>query len=128
MSSNATTRIINQTTSLQLIKNNGDDVTANATFYVNGVALTSNTFTKNQVGVYLIEAKYNGVKAENTVEVTYHDGSLIAFKSNVMVEDYTGVWCGNCPRIVEALSLASQQLGANSNQLIARTYLQYTYR
>lgn len=118
LSSNATTRIINQTTSLQLIKNNGDDVTANATFYVNGVALTSNTFTKNQVGVYLIEAKYNGVKAENTVEVTYHDGSLIAFKSNVMVEDYTGVWCGNCPRIVEALSLASQQLGANSNQLI----------
>ena len=118
LSSNETTRIVNQTTTLRLIKNNGADVTAQATFYVNGVALTANTFTKSQVGVYVVEAKFNGVEAENTVEITYHDGSLIAFKSNVMVEDYTGVWCGNCPRVVEALSQASVQLGANDNQLI----------
>lgn len=118
LSSNETSRIINQTTTLRLIKNNGVEVTAEATFYVNGVALTSNTFTKSQVGTYVVKAKYNGVDAENSVAVTYHDGSLIAFKSNVMVEDYTGVWCGNCPRVVEALSQASQQLGANSNQLI----------
>ena len=49
LSSNATTRIINQTTTLNLVKNNGDDVTADATFYVNGVALPSNSFTKNEV-------------------------------------------------------------------------------
>lgn len=118
LSSNATTRIINQSTTLRLIKNNGDDVTAEATFYVNGVAIPSNTFSKNEVGVYLVEAKYNNVDSENTIQITYHDGSLIAFKSNVMVEDYTGVWCGNCPRVVEALELASQQLGANEDQLI----------
>ena len=118
LSSNATTRIINQSTTLQLIKNNGDDVTAEATFYVNGVAIPSNTFSKNEVGVYLVEAKYNNVDSENTIQITYHDGSLIAFKSNVIVEDYTGVWCGNCPRVVEALELASQQLGANEDQLI----------
>lgn len=118
LSSNETTRIINQTTTLHLVKNNGDEVTDETTFYVNGVALTSNTFIKNEVGVYLVTAKYNGVAAENSVEVTYHDGSLIAFKSNVMVEDYTGVWCGNCPRVVEALEQASQQLGANNDQLI----------
>ncbi len=118
LSSNETTRIINQTTTLHLVKNNGDEVTDETTFYVNGVALTSNTFIKNEVGVYIVTAKYNGVAAENSVEVTYHDGSLIAFKSNVMVEDYTGVWCGNCPRVVEALEQASQQLGANNDQLI----------
>lgn len=118
LSSDETTRIINQTTTLRLVKNNGEDVTDATTFYVNGIALPANTFTKSEVGVYLVEAKYTGVAAENTVEVTYHDGSLIAFKSNVMVEDYTGVWCGNCPRVVEALEQASQQLGANDNQLI----------
>jgi thiol-disulfide isomerase/thioredoxin len=118
LSSNETTRIINQTTTLHLVKNNGDEVTDETTFYVNGVALPSNTFIKNEVGVYLVTAKYNGVAAENSVEITYHDGSLIAFKSNVMVEDYTGVWCGNCPRVVEALEQASQQLGANDDQLI----------
>ena len=118
LSSNETTRIINQTTTLRLVKNNGEEVTNATTFYVNGVALPSNTFTKSEVGVYLVEAKYNGVASENTVEVTYHDGSLIAFKSNVMVEDYTGVWCGNCPRVVVALDQASQQLGTNEEQLI----------
>lgn len=118
LSSNETTRIINQTTTLRLVKNNGEEVTNATTFYVNGVALPSNTFTKSEVGVYLVEAKYNGVASENTVEVTYHDGSLIAFKSNVMVEDYTGVWCGNCPRVVVALDQASQQLGTNEDQLI----------
>ena len=118
LSSNETTRIINQTTTLRLVKNNGEEVTNATTFYVNGVALPSNTFTKSEVGVYLVEAKYNGVASENTVEVTYHDGSLIAFKRNVMVEDYTGVWCGNCPRVVVALDQASQQLGTNEEQLI----------
>ncbi len=118
LSANETTRILNQTTTLKLIKNDGEDVTNEADFYVNGVLLDSNTFTKDVVGVYNIEAKYSGFNATNTLEITYHDGSLVAFKSNVMVEDYTGVWCGNCPRVVEALSLASQQLGANNNQLI----------
>lgn len=118
LSSNETTRILNQTTTLKLIKNNGEEVTSQTTFYVNGEALTSNTFTKSEVGVYLVEAKFNGISAENSVEVTYHDGSLIAFKSNVMVEDYTGVWCGNCPRVTVALEQASQQLGTNDDQLI----------
>ena len=118
LSSNETSRIINQTTTLRLTKNNGEEVTDEATFYVNGTALSSNTFSKNTVGVYLVEAKFKGIEAENTIEITYHDGSLISFKSNVVVEDYTGVWCGNCPRVVEALSLASQQLGANNDQLI----------
>jgi hypothetical protein len=118
LSSNETSRIINQTTTLRLTKNNGEEVTTEATFFVNGVEIPSNSFTKNTTGIYLVEAKFNGVEAENTVEITYHDGSLITFKSNVMVEDYTGVWCGNCPRVVEALNLASQQLGDNNNQLI----------
>ena len=48
LSSNETTRIINQTTTLRLVKNNGEEVTNATTFYVNGVALPSNTFTKNE--------------------------------------------------------------------------------
>lgn len=118
LASNETTRIINQTTTLKLFKNNGEEVTDDAVFYVNGVVLSANEFTKDEVGVYLVEAKYEGINAANTLEIIYHDGSLIAFKSNVLVEDYTGVWCGNCPRVVEALNLTSLQLGANEDQLI----------
>lgn len=118
LSANQTSKIINQSTTLKLVKNNGENVTSEADFYVNGVKIESNSFTKNEVGTYLIEAKYKGFEANNTIEIVYHDGTLISFKSNVLVEDYTGVWCGNCPRVVHALDIVDQQLLDNKDQLI----------
>lgn len=118
LSAEENTRIINQTTTLKLAKNNGEDITTQAEFFVNGIKIDANTFTKNEVGTYFITAKYKGIESENIVEIIYHDGSLVSFKSNVMVEDYTGTWCGNCPRVVHALDIVDQQLGANKDQLI----------
>lgn len=118
LSADQSTKIINQTTTFKLLKNNGEDVTELTTFYVNDVEIDGNTFTSSQIGTFIVKAKYAGYDALNSLEVIYHDGSLVSFKSNVMVEDYTGVWCGNCPRVVQALELASQQLAENSDQLI----------
>lgn len=118
LSANENTRIINQATTLKLVKNNGEDITVQAEFFVNGIKIDSNTFIKNEIGTYIITAKYKGIESDNNVEIIYHDGSLVSFKSNVMVEDYTGTWCGNCPRVVHALEVADQQLGENKNQLI----------
>jgi thiol-disulfide isomerase/thioredoxin len=118
LSSDQNTKIINQSTTLKLVKNNGEDVTAQAEFFVNGGKITTNVFSKQDVGSYIITSKYKGIESSNTLEIIYHDGSLISFKSNVLVEDYTGVWCGNCPRVVHALELADQQLGINKNQLV----------
>lgn len=118
LSADENTRIINQATTLKLVKNNGEDITTQAEFFVNGIKIESNTFSKDEVGTYIITAKYKGIESENNVEIIYHDGSLITFKSNVMVEDYTGTWCGNCPRVVHALEVADQQLGENKSQLI----------
>ena len=118
LSADQSTKIINQTTTFKLQKNNGENITDNTVFYVNGTMINGNTFTTDQVGTYFVEAKYLGFDAVNSLEIIYHDGSLVSFKSNVMVEDYTGVWCGNCPRVSYALELASQQLDANSDQLI----------
>ena len=118
LSADQSTRIINQTTTFKLQKNNGENITANTVFYVNGTMINGNTFTTDQVGTYSVEAKYLGFDAVNSIEIIYHEGSLVSFKSNVIVEDYTGVWCGNCPRVSYALELASQQLDVNSDQLI----------
>lgn len=112
------TKIINQTTTLTLKKGSGEDVTAESEFYVNGQKIDNNTFVKSETGTYIISAKYKQFDSDNQIELVYHDGSLVTFKSNVLVEDYTGVWCGNCPRVVHALDLAATQLGSNSNQLI----------
>ncbi len=118
LTANESTRVINQTTTLKLLKNTGEDITSQAVFYVNGEALDSNQFTKNETGTFIVTAKYNEFDADNSLEIIYHDGSLISFKSNVLVEDYTGVWCGNCPRVVYALEQADTQLGENKSQLI----------
>ncbi len=31
------------------------------------------------------------------------------FKKNVLIEDYTGTWCGNCTRVAHAIDLVSNQ-------------------
>ena len=118
LSVDQSTKIINQTATFKLQKNNGEDVTNQADFFVNGLALESNSFTTSLEGTYVVKATYQGIESFNTIDIIYHDGSLVAFKSNVLVEDYTGVWCGNCPRVVHALDLADQQLGTNKDQLI----------
>lgn len=118
LSADQTTKIVNQTITFKLQKNNGENVTDSAVFFVNGEQIDGNTFSSNQVGTFTVKARYSEFDAANTLEVIYHDGTLVSFKSNVMVEDYTGVWCGNCPRVSYALELASQQLDINNDQLI----------
>jgi len=43
------------------------------------------------------------------VTVNFHDGSEINFVKRVLIEDYTGTWCGNCPRVAHAIELAKEQ-------------------
>lgn len=66
LSADQSTRIINQTTTFKLQKNNGENITANTVFYVNGTMINGNTFTTDQVGTYSVEAKYLGFDAVNS--------------------------------------------------------------
>lgn len=81
---------------------NGDDITSESTFYVNGELLVGNTFTSSTVGDYTITSKYSGVTS-NPITVTFHDGSQVNFRKRVLIEDYTGTWCGYCTRVAYAI-------------------------
>ena len=81
---------------------NGDDITSESTFYVNGELLIGNTFTSSTVGDYTITSKYSGVTS-NPITVTFHDGSQVNFRKRVLIEDYTGTWCGYCTRVAYAI-------------------------
>lgn len=115
---NGNSKVINQTVQFRLIKNNGEDVTELSTFFVNNQPLEDNTFTSTSIGKYVVRAQYKEFESDNQLEIIYHDGTEIFFKSNIVVEDYTGTWCGNCPRVTDALNLAADQLGDNKDQLI----------
>ncbi|MGM0635024.1 MAG: Omp28-related outer membrane protein [Bacteroidota bacterium] len=92
---------------LNIYTNNGTDVTEECDIYVNDELLDSNTFSSNEVGTFTIIAVYQNLEANYQVE--FHDGSDQVFKKRVLIEDYTGTWCGWCPRVSHAMKLVAEQ-------------------
>lgn len=86
--------------------NTGADLTSQAVFFVDGEEIDSNTFTSENVGNFQVHAEYLGVDS-NPVPVRFHDGSETNFVKRVLIEDYTGTWCGYCPRVAYGIELAT---------------------
>ena len=91
------------------VKNNYDvDVTSDATFFINNVEINGNTYQSNSVGNYSVKAVYLGVESE-IMTISYFDGTEVNFTKRVLIEDYTGTWCGYCPRVAHAIDLVNNQ-------------------
>ena len=86
----------------------GEDVTSLATIFIDGNAIEGYTFTSQTVGSFEVTAEYLGVLSDD-VTVYFHDGSEINFKKRLLIEDYTGTWCGYCPRVAHAIELVKEQ-------------------
>jgi thiol-disulfide isomerase/thioredoxin len=85
----------------------GNNVSASSDFYVNETKIPSNTHTFNTIGTFDVYAKYGQLTSETkTIEIM---PTPITFKQNVVVEDFTGTWCGWCPRVSEAVRLLKQE-------------------
>lgn len=91
----------NQEIPFTVINETGNDVTENVTFYVNGEAIEGSIFSSAIVGDFEVY----GVYEENGIEITTNTEpfSVIIPKRKVVVEDYTGTWCGYCPRVAAAI-------------------------
>ena len=91
----------NQTIPFSVLNENGDEVTAITTFYVDGQAISGNTFSSPTIGEFEVYGKYT----ENGVEITTNTKSfsVIIPKRKIVVEDYTGTWCGFCPKVADAI-------------------------
>lgn len=91
----------NQEIPFKIINEAGDDVSLEATFYVDEVAIEGNVFSSETIG----EFQVYGVYTDNGVIVTTNteDFRVIIPKRKVVIEDYTGNWCGFCPRATEAI-------------------------
>jgi len=96
--------LVGSTVELQVRGNNSTDITEESTFKVNGVEIEGNTFiTENEPKTYHILASYKDF--ENIISITTAKG----FVRNVLIEDYTGTWCVNCPRVTYAIEQAKSQ-------------------
>ena len=91
-------------------KNRADsDLTAAAVFFVDGVAQNSNEIRFDQSGSYEITASVT--LDGQVIESDPYTVNVITPRhtTKVMIEDYTGTWCTNCPRVAYHLEQALAQ-------------------
>ncbi|SEA61061.1 Omp28-related outer membrane protein [Psychroflexus halocasei] len=105
---NENSRIVGQTLELNVNTDAGENVTDQSSIFVNGELLEGNTFTTDEVGIVSVRAEYLNLSSE-VLEVEFSDGSEVNFRKRALVEDYTGTWCGWCPRVAKAIELVDEQ-------------------
>jgi Thiol-disulfide isomerase and thioredoxins len=75
-----------------------NDVTSSCQFYVGNVQLSSNTWFTSTAGTYAIKAVRSGVESQSG-SLTVSDPGPSPFSQKILIEDFTGTWCGHCPRV-----------------------------
>lgn len=90
--------------------NLSSNVTQQSIFYVNDVAITSSTYTFTGAGIYSIKAVHQNLTS-NIIQITVEAPVVVVnkFANRVLVEEYSGTWCGNCPRILYGTELLKKQ-------------------
>lgn len=88
---------------------NNNNVTPDSKIYVNGSLITGNSFTFVNPGNFAVYA-IMGALVSNVITVTVTTITVNnGYKHRVLVEEYSGTWCGNCPRILYGVELLKQQ-------------------
>ncbi|MBN8666057.1 MAG: Omp28-related outer membrane protein [Chitinophagales bacterium] len=77
---------------------NGADVTASASVFVNDMNRPAKRFWTETPGTYKVKAQ-KGTIISPEVTITAVDPGNSAFSQKILVEDFTGTWCGYCPRV-----------------------------
>ncbi len=76
-------------------KNN--ELKENVTVYVDKMKIDGFSYTFEEIKEFSVYAKYDGAKSQElTINVTAPPTTHTA---KVLLEDYTGAWCGYCPRV-----------------------------
>jgi len=98
-SSDSYTKLLGEGFTFTALTNGGENITSEAVFYIDGAEISGNEYTPAGRGRHALTALYDGVTSDE-VFVT------IGYVQKVLVEDYTGAWCGYCPRLAYNLEEA----------------------
>jgi hypothetical protein len=108
LTADSSVKLVGGTITFTVKSNEGDDLTADAEFYVDNVKIEGNTYTSDVVGSHVVSATYFSVTS-SPLTINFHDGTEINFRKKMLIEDYTGTWCGFCPRVAWAIELVHEQ-------------------
>lgn len=91
----------NQPITFALMNDQGEDTADEAVFYVNGEAIEGNTFSSSSANQFEVYASYE--VNDETYTTDAKDFEVFVPKRKVVIEDYTGTWCGFCPAVAVAI-------------------------
>ncbi len=90
-----------QLISFNMIDSGGNNITSSTSFVVDNQLINGNTISYDEIGSHDVSANY-------TIDSQNYSTDLIVFNivepiNKVVVEDYTGTWCGYCPPVAHAI-------------------------
>lgn len=98
--------ISGQNIEFHVFDQNQNDISDISIFYVDGLEISDNQVSHDEIGNHSVYAEYtiNG-QLYITDEIDYNVVSPI---NKVLMEDFTGTWCGYCPPVKLAIEQARQ--------------------
>ena len=97
---------LNNQAVFEVLSDKNKVLTSSCKFFVNNEEITGNTF-KGDLGDYSVYATYKQlISTPKTFNII---PEIVYYKTNVLVEDYTGTWCGWCPRVSQAIKLLKEE-------------------
>ncbi len=84
-------------------------ITNDANISVNGTAITGNRFMATVMGDLTVVATKDAITSDAFMLPVTDETAPGAFAKNALIEDYTGTWCGWCPRVSYAIELVEAE-------------------
>ena len=98
--------ILGQNIEFHVFDQNQNDVSDISIFYVDGLEISGNQIIHNEIGTYNVYAEYSlNNQLFNTELISYNVVNPI---NKVLLEDFTGTWCGYCPPVKLAIEQARE--------------------
>ncbi len=99
------------------VDNDGNDITNAVVFKINGNPVQGSTYRFTNAGTYTVTADWDlgggaVVESQNSIQAQVEAPRNPTY---VLIEDFTGTWCVNCPRVTYKL----EQAMAQNNKIVA---------
>jgi len=112
---NSSNVFVNDTVRFSVFSSNNSNVTNQFVFYVNGLPISGNKYVFNTEGTYAVYALNNTISTTVLVVSVSNPTTSVPpisntdkFVHHVLVEEFSGTWCGNCPQILYGIDLLKQ--------------------
>jgi thiol-disulfide isomerase/thioredoxin len=87
-----------------VVDQEGRSVMGLVTIYFGSTVITGDKIKYSAPLKSKVYAEYNNIKS-NEAEIEVIEDSGLKFEKNVLIEQYTGTWCGWCPRAINQINL-----------------------